>query len=130
MRRLISFLLFLASLLLGPNSGASLPQRNFPFTVTTNLSYLFVPAAATTLSYDPDGNLTNDGHFSYVWNSENQLTSIASLTNTPAESKRKLTFDYDALGRRIRAGVSRWTNSTWLVISSNKFVYDGWNLAE
>jgi len=32
------------------------------------------------------------------------------------------------LGRRIRAGVSRWTNSTWLVTVSNKFVYDGWNL--
>jgi len=104
------------------NNGSS------PDIVTTNLSYLFVPASATTLLYDPDGNLTNDGHFSYVWNSENQLTSIASLTNTPAESKRKLTFDYDALGRRIRAGVSRWTNNTWLVTSSNKFIYDGWNL--
>jgi len=99
-----------------------------PDIVTTNLSYLFVPATSTTLSYDPDGNLTNDGHFSYVWNSENQLTSVASLTNTPAESKRRLTFEYDALGRRIRAGVSRWTNNTWLVTSSNKFVYDGWNL--
>lgn len=99
-----------------------------PDIVTTNLTYLFVPASPASLLYDPDGNLTNDGHFTYVWNSENQLTSVASLTNTPANSKRKLTFEYDALGRRIRAGVSRWTNSTWLVTSSNKFVYDGWNL--
>ena len=96
--------------------------------ITTNLSQVFLPATPETFLHDPDGNLTNDGRFSYTWDAENRLTTVTSQTNAPAGSKRKLTFEYDHQGRRVRLGVSVWTNNNWLVTSSNKFCYDGWNL--
>ena len=96
--------------------------------ITTNLSQVFLPATPETFLHDPDGNLTNDGRFSYTWDAENRLTTATSQTNAPAGSKRKLTFEYDHQGRRVRLGVSVWTNNNWLVTTSNKFCYDGWNL--
>ena len=87
-----------------------------PDLVLTNLSRALVRATPETLLYDPDGNVTNDGRFSYTWDFESRLTAMVSLTNTPAESKRKVTVDYDWLGRRTRLGISFWTNNAWRVV--------------
>lgn len=60
-----------------------------------------------TLAYDTDGNLTADGRWeAYVWDGENRLVEIRRDTTSPTEAKQKLTFEYDHLGRRIRAGLS------------------------
>lgn len=58
-----------------------------------------VPAAATTLSYDANGNLigsTDGGHaWTYEWTAENEL---ARVLKDGTEAAR---FSYDALGRRV-----------------------------
>jgi YD repeat-containing protein len=45
------------------------------------------------LTYDPNGNLLNDGTNTYAWDSRNQLASLAGPTSA--------SFTYDALGRRV-----------------------------
>ena len=89
---------------------------------TTNKGNLFVPKTPEQFSYDADGNLTNDGRWSYVWDAENRL--IQMTVNTNVGPQYQLTFGYDAKSRRIQKIVA--TNG--ISISTNKFLYDGWNL--
>lgn len=64
----------------------------------------------TPLTYDANGNLTNDGTNTYAWDARNHLTAISG-PNTAS-------FAYDADGRRAQKTV----NST-----STQFLYDGLN---
>jgi RHS repeat-associated protein len=88
----------------------------------TNIGGLFVPQTPEQFSYDADGNLTNDGRWAYTWDAENRL--IQMTVNTNVGPQYQLTFAYDAKGRRIQKVVA--TNG--VAISTNKFLYDGWNL--
>jgi RHS repeat-associated protein len=69
----------------------------------------------STLTYDADGNLTQDGTWTYGYDGENRLTSMT-------RSGQSLSFVYDCLSRRIRKTVAG-TGATDL-----KFVYSGWQL--
>jgi RHS repeat-associated protein len=57
------------------------------------------------LSYDANGNLTNDGTNTYGWDARNRLTSITGATSA--------TYQYDGLDRRA------------LNPSGTRFLYDG-----
>ena len=83
---------------------------------------VFVAQSPEQFSYDADGNLTNDGRWSYVWDAENRL--IGMTVNTNIGPHYQLTFAYDSKNRRIQKVVA--TNG--VAISTNKFLYDGWNL--
>jgi RHS repeat-associated protein len=77
-------------------------------------------------SYDADGNLTNDGRWSYTWDAENRLASMT--VNTNVGPQYQLTFAYDAKGRRIQKVVATNDGTAYIGQSTNNFVYDGWNL--
>ncbi len=83
---------------------------------------VYVPQQPENFQYDADGNLTNDGRWQYVWDAENRL--ITMIVNTNVGPQYKLAFAYDPEGRRISKVVS--TNG--VAISTNIFLYDGWNL--
>jgi RHS repeat-associated protein len=83
---------------------------------------VYVPQEPEVFQYDADGNLTNDGRWAYTWDGENRLISMTN--NTGVGPNYKLTFAYDAKGRRIQKIVA--TNG--VAVSTNKFLYDGWNL--
>ncbi len=89
---------------------------------------VFVPKNGETFSHDTDGNLTGDGRWTYTWDAENRLKSMESFAAAPVASKRKLEFDYDWQGRRIRTLISTNNGSIYVAQSTNRFVYDGWNL--
>jgi YD repeat-containing protein len=89
---------------------------------------VFLPKTPETFVYDADGNVTNDGRWTFMWDGDNRLVQMTSLTNTPSGSRKSLKFSYDWQGRRISKVVSNWTGSAWSMVASNKFVYDGWNL--
>jgi len=72
----------------------------------------------TSLSYDSDGNLTNDSVNAYTWDGENRLVKVTPIN--PTTNNYQLTFAYDAQCRRFEKTVNA-TNTT-------RFVYDGWNL--
>ncbi len=89
---------------------------------------VFVPQTPEQFLYDADGNLTQDGRWTYAWDAENRLTNMTSLATAPAGSQLKLDFAYDAKGRRIQKIVSTNNGSIYVPQYTNRFVYDGWNL--
>jgi RHS repeat-associated protein len=91
------------------------------------VGHAFVAQEPESFTYDADGNLTQDGGWTYGWDGENRLTNMTSLSSGPSGSLLKLNFTYDYLGRRIQKAV--WTNNgSYVVEYTNRFVYDGWNL--
>jgi RHS repeat-associated protein len=83
---------------------------------------VYVAQEPEQFKYDADGNLTNDGRWSYVWDGENRL--IQMTVNTNVGPQYSLSFAYDPKGRRIQKTVS--TNG--VTIYTDNFLYDSWNL--
>ena len=90
---------------------------------------VFTPKTPELFAYDKDGNLTNDGRWTYYWDAENRIVKQESLTSAPAGSKLRLEFAYDAKSRRIQKLVSTNNGSAYVAQYTNRFVYDGWNPA-
>ncbi|MCL5096851.1 MAG: RHS repeat-associated core domain-containing protein, partial [Candidatus Omnitrophica bacterium] len=89
---------------------------------------VFLPKTPEVYTHDLDGNLTSDGRWNYVWDAENRLVRMESLASAPPVFRRRLEFEYDWRGRRIKKTVTNL--GTWDAIPM-KFLYDGWNpLAE
>jgi RHS repeat-associated protein len=90
----------------------------------------FVPATPEVYTHDTDGNLTDDARWHYSWDGENRL--IAMETSAGAISagvvRQKLEFAYDSQGRRFSKKVYGWDGTAWVLGSSTRFLYDGWNL--
>jgi len=91
--------------------------------IGTNQGNVFVKQTPEVFNYDADGNLTNDGRWAYTWDGENRLVKMTA--NTLVGPQFQLNFVYDAQSRRIQKIVA--TNG--VALSTNNFVYDGWNLA-
>jgi RHS repeat-associated protein len=104
------------------NNGTS------PDIVAATVGNDFLPNTPETFGYDPDGNMTNDGRWSFTWDAENRLTKVESRTDAPPASKRRLVLAYDWQGRRIEKVTSTWNGSTYTPQNTNRFVYEGWNL--
>jgi RHS repeat-associated protein len=97
----------------------------------TNTGNLFIPKTPETFGYDADGNLTNDGRFTYTWDAENRLLKAESLSTGPTASKRKVEWTFDAKGRRVRQTTSDGSSGSYVVTEDLKFFCDGWqSLAE
>ncbi len=96
--------------------------------VTNIVGNLFVPKTPEAFTYDADGNLTNDGRWTYTWDPENRLTNMTANTTVPSAAKVQLYFAYDYRGRRTSKVVSTWDGSTYVSAYTNRFVYDEWNL--
>jgi RHS repeat-associated protein len=80
------------------------------------------------LRYDADGNLTNDGRWTFSWDAENRLVRL--VTNRKAGTPEQLDFAYDWRGRRIQKEVSAWNTARqqFVRVSQLNFVYDDWHL--
>jgi len=100
--------------------------------VTAQTRQSFVPHTPETFEYDADGNLTQDGRWTYTWDAENRLIAVETRSDVVAQAsglpRQKLEFTYDAQGRRIQKKGSTWSGSQWSVVSDLRFLYDGWNL--
>jgi RHS repeat-associated protein len=97
--------------------------------IATNTGNIFLTQTPEPFTYDADGNLASDGRWTNIWDAENRLISMESLTNGPTGSKLWLNFSFDYQGRRIAKLVQTFSGSAWTSTLSNKFAYDGWNLA-
>jgi len=114
-----------------------LPVNNSAAAVWTNIvvsatgqnsvtGNVFVARTPESFTYDADGNLTQDGRWTYTWDAENRLVSLVPSTAVGPQSSIK--FEYDSQGRRIAKQV--WPNTTGSGNPTNDvlFLYDGWNL--
>jgi len=80
------------------------------------------------LSYDDDGNLTNDGVFAFTWDAENRLTQVEPLSLTNGAKRVQNAYDY--MSRRISKKVYAYDTDHWNLVTDNSFVWDGWSLVQ
>ena len=92
---------------------------------TTVNGYEFLPNTSETFGYDLDGNITNDGRWTYIWDAENRLVSLVARSGVGPLVLLK--FEYDAKSRRIRKQVWGNTSGTSDPTNDVAFAYDGWN---
>jgi len=97
--------------------------------VTSATGHVFVAKTPEQFSYDDDGNLTQDGRWTYTWDAENRLIGMQTLDTLPSSVPRmKLAFAYDYMSRRVSKTVSAFESEIWNQKSQIRFAYDGWNL--
>ena len=77
--------------------------------------YTNINAGAVEPIYDPDGNLTQLGPWTYSWDGENRLISVSS------NGVLVLQNQCDYMSRRIMKSTATQTNT---------FLYDSWNLIQ
>jgi RHS repeat-associated protein len=84
--------------------------------------------ATATLTYDEDGNLENDGIWTYEWNGENRLKAMEKINKV--DGSERLEFKYDFMGRRYQKDVYVWATGSFPATpdTTSTFIYDGWNL--
>ena len=107
---------------IGNRLSSSSASGSVNYTTNALNQYSAVAASSTVnLTHDEDGNLTAHGDWTYKWNAENHLIEAYSFTEN-----KKLNFIYDYLGRRVQEDVTEISTDT--LLSSERFLYDDWNL--
>jgi len=97
--------------------------------VTTVTGKMFVAESPESFTYDSDGNLLSDGRWNYVWDAENRLVGMETMSGLPTNIPViRLEFDYDYMSRRIAKRAYSWNSDSWLLTSEYSFLYDSWNL--
>ena len=94
----------------------------------TNTGNLYFPKTPEIFSYDSDGNRITDGRFNYQWDAENRITQFERPDTAPTAARGKVDCQYDYRFRRTQKIVSTWSGSNYVAQSTNRFLYDGWNL--
>ena len=92
----------------------------------------YLPPDPEIFIHDADGNLKQDGSWSYTWDADNRLIAMETLATAynAGAPRQKLEFAYDSQGRRFSKKVYDWDNAsgTYLLTSEFLYFYDGWNL--
>ncbi len=94
----------------------------------TNLGSVLIPQTPEAFVYDLDGNMTTNGRWTALWDGENRATNFTSLSTLPTAAKIKVDCVYDFQGRRVQKVVSTNNGTTYITVSTNRYIYDGWNL--
>jgi RHS repeat-associated protein len=91
-----------------------------------------IPKLSQPFQYDTDGNLTDDGVWTYIYDAENRLVQMNATPAAVAGGfpNRQLEFRYDFLGRRVVKRTLLWnaTSAAWDLTAERRFLYDGWSL--
>ena len=100
--------------------------------VSTATNTAFIAAATETFTYDDDGNLTEDGHFRYLWNGENRMIRAEEKTGPPDRSPYVVTYAYDHVGRNVMKDGVRYIWDDYNIIAENvgaaNETYNTWGL--
>ena len=91
-----------------------------------NLNQYTSAAASTNLVYDADGNLTNNGIFSYSYDAENRL--VAAYPVSPVVGSLSVLNRYDHRHRRVQKIVKQYDGTTWEPAETHTFVWDENNI--
>ena len=95
--------------------------------VRTETRQEIVAQTPEAFAYDADGNLVQDGVFSFAFDGENRLLTAESVSSVPDALKKKLTFAYDFQGRRVRKTVEGgFSGGAYATTNVTTFVWDGW----
>ncbi len=84
---------------------------------------VFTAKASQDVSHDSDGNILEDGRWSYEWDAENRLKRMTKLV--ASEEAMTLAFTYDQQGRR-RSKVVTTGSGAGTITQETRFAWDGW----
>ena len=100
--------------------------------VSVETNTAFIAAATETFTYDDDGNLTEDGHFRYLWNGENRMIRAEEKVSPPDRSAYVITYAYDHIGRNVMKDGARYIWDGYNIIVENagtaNATYNTWGL--
>ena len=88
---------------------------------TANNLNQYTEVDSVEFEYDADGNLLSDGQFTYEYDAQNQLISVANETE-------KEVFVYDFMGRRIATESYFKSSEEWIQTTRRRYIYQGWNV--
>lgn len=108
---------------------AVLTNGTSPDIITTNTGNALLAKTPQTIQYDADGDLTNDGLYSYSWDAENRLINITSLASVPTNAAAHEVWSYLPDGRWSQMIVSKSDGTGYSSVSTNRFLWDGQVLA-
>jgi RHS repeat-associated protein len=102
------------------NSWWYYPPASPSVSYTSNAANQYTAVGAVVPGYNANGNLTNDGTFTFGYDAENRLTSAVGAGNT-------VSYTYDAQGRRKTRTVNGGTATVFVTDADNREVleYDG-----
>ncbi len=99
---------------IGNRLTSSMNSTSLAYSVNSLNQYTNIANGITnSLAHDLDGNLLAHNGWTLTWDGENRLIQASNATEV-------VTFIYDYMGRRVSKVVGS--------VSTNHFVYDGWNL--
>ena len=101
------------------------PGTNTPDLVSTTNGSVYAPPQAETLAYDDDGNLLNDGRFTYTWNGENRLIKAEELISPTNRQPHVVEYTYDHRGRMIWKTVA---SSNAPTSKTMRYLWDDYNI--
>ena len=81
---------------------------------------------ASQLTYDADGNLTQDDRFAYAYDAENRMISTRPIA--PSEGDLAVVNAYDHKHRRVMKRVEQFDGDVWQTSETHTFAYDGCNI--
>ena len=113
---------------LGVTNVGALRRTNQADVVSTSTGNAFLPKSPEQFLHDADGNLTNDGRWNLTWDAENRLLSVRGISSIPSGARKGVDCRYDYSSRRTQKIVSTWNGSSYVPSSTNRFLYDGWNM--
>ena len=102
------------------------------YTANALNQYTAIAPDTPALAYDPDGNMTRNGDWTYIWDAENRLVEARPATTNLGSSL--VQYMYDAQSRRIARREFVWSDylgdTTWHYVQGRAYLYDGWNLLQ
>lgn len=120
---------FFQELITANNTNAAIWQ-SVKVTNSATAAYVtgnvFVAQSPETFTHDADGNLLTDGRWRYTWDAENRLVQVESLSSPPTGSRRKVAWEFDGAGRRIRQTTWDGSSGSDVVVEDLKWLSDGW----
>mgnify|MGYP006908226288 CR=1 FL=1 len=96
-----------------------------PDLVTNYTANPLLPMTPEIFSHDADGNMTKDGLWTNVWNSENRLVKTESLSTVPEAARARQEWAYLPDGRWIERIVSTWSGGGYVPAYTNRYLWDG-----
>jgi RHS repeat-associated protein len=98
----------------------------------TKIDYSLPATGSSLLSYDPNGNLLNDGNQQYTYDAQNRLILVETVGGASRPDAVRAEFFYDPRNRCIlRKYYTRGSQSQWVLntTDSRALTYDSaWNL--
>jgi RHS repeat-associated protein len=96
---------------------------------STETRTVALPPANFTPVHDADGNLLNDGLWTYAWDAENRLVALTSTAANPLPEPVHKRFTYDFQSRRIAEEryLREQPTGPYVLEKAIRWINDGWN---